>query len=532
MHGRMFARRFIARSAIGNAGGGAPPSRSRLPSRSRGVLVVTTGLLSGAGFVFAPTVTGASPPGWANPSSSNSALGAFGQGSPSAAPDQSASSSSTTTTVSPAVTALSPTSVTAGGGATVTITGTAFTGATAVDFGPNASSNFTVQADTSITAVAPVGANTVAVRVVTPGGTSALVKADRLTYAPTGQLPVTVTGSSLEVGGVPTTFTGVNAYELATDYGVNGGCGDMSSPAQLASLFSTLAPDSIVRFDAFQGSMATNYYTGQLDWAPIDQIFSLAAQYDVYLIPVITGQAAGCDGGHWQDPTWYKGGYKSVFNTTANSDGLGLDPLSYWQFMQDLVSRYSASPALAMWEPISEPDPATCPAADQPSNCAGNATCPSESTATSALQTFYTNVGEEFTRWTRAVSSRTARSTEDSAVPPTVTSRRWHRAPGLTSSAFTTTRISCPGAAMTGAGSMPGWLKRPHSECRLSQARWVLWPATPVIPPAKRWRSERPISSRRRQRNSRRVSVPSWCGAGIRLPWVRVATTPAPATPS
>jgi hypothetical protein len=113
----------------------------------------------------------------------------------------------------------------------------------------------------------------------------------------------------------------------------------------------------------------------------------------VYLIPVITGEGAGCDGGHWQDPTWYKGGYRSVFNTAANSDGLGLDPLSYWQFMQDLVSRYSASPALAMWEPISEPDPGTCPIADQPSNCAGNVTCPSESTATSALQTFYTNVG-------------------------------------------------------------------------------------------------------------------------------------------
>ena len=167
----------------------------------------------------------------------------------------------------------------------------------------------------------------------------------------------------------------------------------MSSPAQLASLFSTLAPDSIVRFDAFQGSMATNYYTDQLDWAPIDQIFYLAAQYDVYLVPVITGQGAGCDGGHWQDPTWYKSGYKSVFNTAANSDGLGLDPLSYWQFMQDLVNRYSASPALAMWEPISEPDPATCPAADEPDNCAGNATCPSESTATSALQTFFSAVG-------------------------------------------------------------------------------------------------------------------------------------------
>lgn len=39
-------------------------------------------------------------------------------------------------------------------------------------------------------------------------------------------------------------FTGVDAYELNTWWGVNGGCGSMESTAQLASLFSTLGgPD-------------------------------------------------------------------------------------------------------------------------------------------------------------------------------------------------------------------------------------------------------------------------------------------------
>ena len=201
MHGRMFAYRWIARFANGKVSGCAPPTHHALRSWQRAMLVVAPGLVSAVALLGVPTATGADPPDWANPLSNASG---------SAAPDSS-SSTTTTSSVSPAVTALLPTSVTAGGGAPVTITGTAFTGATAVDFGTNASSTFTVQSDTSIAAVAPVGVGTVNVRVVTPAGTSDAVKADRLAYVPTGQLPVAVAGSSLEVGGAPTTFRGVNA---------------------------------------------------------------------------------------------------------------------------------------------------------------------------------------------------------------------------------------------------------------------------------------------------------------------------------
>ena len=65
---------------------------------------------------------------------------------------------------------------------TVTITGTGFTGATAVDFGTTAATGVTVVNDTSITATSPAGTGTVDVTVTTPSGTSATSAADQFTY--------------------------------------------------------------------------------------------------------------------------------------------------------------------------------------------------------------------------------------------------------------------------------------------------------------------------------------------------------------
>jgi mannan endo-1,4-beta-mannosidase len=295
----------------------------------------------------------------------------------------------------PTVTSLTPSTVSAGGGASVVITGSGFAHVSAVRFGANASSNFTVLSPTSITATAPTDSGTVDVTVVTAGGTSGPAAASRLTYAPTGQLPITAAGQNLEIGGVPTKFSGVNAYELATSWGTNAGCGGMETRAQTAALFSSLAPGSIVRFWAFQGTLATDDATHEIDWAPIDQVFYVAAQFHVYLIPAITDQGGTCDGGHWQDPAWYAGGYREVFDSPVDSDGRSLTPLSYWTYTQDLVSRYKNSPALGLWEPISEPEASSCAAAYQPDNCSGHQTCPAESVAAADLLSFFNAAGGE-----------------------------------------------------------------------------------------------------------------------------------------
>ena len=104
---------------------------------------------------------------------------------------------------------LNPNSGPTTGGTTVTITGTGFSGATAVNFGTTPAASFAVTSSTTITAVSPPGTGGVDVTVTTPQGTSATSPADVFTYF---QYPPTVTGISPRTGatggGTPVTITG------------------------------------------------------------------------------------------------------------------------------------------------------------------------------------------------------------------------------------------------------------------------------------------------------------------------------------
>ena len=206
---------------------------------------------------------------------------------------------------------------------------------------------------------------------------------------------IQASGTQLYLYGSPYHFVGVNAYEAATDWGTNAGCGADLSDVQLDQLFASLPPNSLVRFWAFQGTMATNVNTHQLDWGPLDRVFAAAAAHSQRLIVTVTDQGGTCDGGHWQDPAWYEGGFRAVFNDPTTADGRGLTPLSYWTYLQEIVSRYADSPALGMWEPISEAEASTCPQQFQPTNCSGHQTCPDEAAAASALRYLFDNVGAE-----------------------------------------------------------------------------------------------------------------------------------------
>ena len=100
-------------------------------------------------------------------------------------------------TSAPTVIALSPNIGNISGGSSVTITGSGFTGTTAVDFGSTLVTSFTVNGDTSITAVSPAGTTqTVDVTVVNSLGKSAASSADHFMYYAT---PV-ITGLSAVSG--------------------------------------------------------------------------------------------------------------------------------------------------------------------------------------------------------------------------------------------------------------------------------------------------------------------------------------------
>lgn len=206
---------------------------------------------------------------------------------------------------------------------------------------------------------------------------------------------IQASGTQLFLYGSPYTFVGMNAYEAATQWGTDRGCGAMLSDAQLNQLFSSLPPNSIVRIWAFQGSMATNIATHQLDWGPLDRVFAAATAHEQRLIVSLADQSGDCDNLHWEDPSWYEGGFRDVFNSPSTTDGSGLTPLSYWSYLQAIVNRYKDSPALGMWEPISEAEASTCPQQFQPTNCAGHQTCPNEAVAAQALRYFFDTVGGE-----------------------------------------------------------------------------------------------------------------------------------------
>ena len=124
-------------------------------------------------------------------------------------------------TYGPTISSISPSAGPLNGYTQVTITGTGFTGASAVDFGTTAATSFTVVNPTTITAVSPQATSpgTVSVTVTTPAAISATPSTHQFTYmaAPTisgispsagpvdGGTSVTITGTG---------FTGATAVDF------------------------------------------------------------------------------------------------------------------------------------------------------------------------------------------------------------------------------------------------------------------------------------------------------------------------------
>ena len=167
-----------------------------------------------------------------------------------------------TFTALPTVTLVSPNLDVIAGGATVVITGTGFSGASAVTFGGSAATSYTVNSATQITATDPAhAAGTVDVQVTTIGGTSSAVTADHFTYYDTP----TVTGrnpiAGPTTGGTTVTLTGTNFAPGATVmFGSNPGTGvvvNSSTSLTVVSPAGSVGPVDIV-VTAIGGTSATS----------------------------------------------------------------------------------------------------------------------------------------------------------------------------------------------------------------------------------------------------------------------------------
>jgi len=137
----------------------------------------------------------------------------------------------------PAVSAVSPDAGPSAGGTSITITGTGFTGATAVTVGGSACDSFSVDSATSITCTTPAGTpGAASILVTTPGGTNA---ANTLyAYAPVPAVTAVSPGAGPTAGGTSITITGTG-FTSATAVTVGGSACDSFSVDSATSITCT-----------------------------------------------------------------------------------------------------------------------------------------------------------------------------------------------------------------------------------------------------------------------------------------------------
>ena len=153
------------------------------------------------------------------------------------------------------------------------ITGTDFTGTTAVTFGGVAATSYTVDSDTQITAVTPAGTGTVTVAVTTASGTGTSV--GTFGYLPAPSISGLVPTSGPEAGGTSVVITG-SAFTGATDvsFGATPATSfTVDSPTQITAI--TPAGTGVVSV-----SVTTAYGTavafGTFTYVPVPTITTLA----------------------------------------------------------------------------------------------------------------------------------------------------------------------------------------------------------------------------------------------------------------
>jgi RHS repeat-associated protein len=179
----------------------------------------------------------------------------------------------------PAVTGISATAGPVKGGTTITITGTGFTGATAVSFGTVPAASYTVVSDTQILATSPAqSAGTVDVTVTTPGGPSAASPADQFSYASVPAVTSISAAAGPVSGGTSVTITGtgftsVSAVSFgsvpAASYTVVSGTQIMAtSPAQSAGTFDVTV--------ATPGGVSATSAADQFTYAPLPTVTAIS----------------------------------------------------------------------------------------------------------------------------------------------------------------------------------------------------------------------------------------------------------------
>jgi hypothetical protein len=203
--------------------------------------------------------------------------------------------------VSPTVTSFSPNNACVGTNPTVVITGTNFTGATAVSFNGTSATPFTVNSATQITTTVPAGATTGPISVTTPSGTGTSVSNFTINPYP---VVASITGPTPAEVCVNSTI----AFACATPGGVWG----TSNPS-----IATVVGGTVTGVSA--GTANINYTVTTSGCAT-----TVSKSVTVNPLPVISGSAAVCVGNTVQLSASIAGGTWSSLNANATVDATGL----------------------------------------------------------------------------------------------------------------------------------------------------------------------------------------------------------------
>jgi hypothetical protein len=169
----------------------------------------------------------------------------------------------------PTVVSLAPNNGPIAGGTSVTITGTNFTGATAVKFGAAAAASFLVNSATQITATSPAGTGTVDVTVTVPAGTSALSAAAKFAYtlapaAYTAQAPNRILDTRNGTGGTSVPLGPGQSLNLTVAGGTTGVPAAATGVVLNVTVTNTTASSALTVWPA---GTATRPVVSNLNWA-------------------------------------------------------------------------------------------------------------------------------------------------------------------------------------------------------------------------------------------------------------------------
>lgn len=215
----------------------------------------------------------------------------------------------------PNVTGVSPDRGPANGGTSVTITGSDFTGATAVEFGSSEAASFEVNSESSITAVSPEGTGTVDVRVIDPEATSSITSADQFSYvaAPTVAGVSPVVGP--EAGGTEVAVTGTNFNEVtAVDFGMSPAFYVVNNEGSITAFSPADAGTVDVTVTAFGGTSLTSS-ADQFTYIPAPIVTAVSPETG----PALGGSTVTITGTNLAEATAVDFGSSSAANVVVDS---------------------------------------------------------------------------------------------------------------------------------------------------------------------------------------------------------------------